>query len=389
MVTKSRNYNQAGKYIRNTYDPSGLLVLHEEIPASYQNITFNQTSTAGARPDPLVPNAYHINCQTINANQSSGKYVYGNGAVLEGTGPILHPGSNGVTLLPSYDYSTLYNKALSKLTDKVRGNLDLSIDLAEYRKTLKMLKLSNEAMDYTKTFVNRYGIPKVLSKAWLTYQYGVRPLLGSIFGVADEMLRDVLGNSQHYFVRESEMFVPTSVVYSHMLAGTLSMKVASSSIKKSVTIGMDIRTDQFDLARWSSLNPVSIAWELTPFSFVADWFLNVGGYLRNMETYCLYANKFRSGYTTYLSAGTALATFSQNTVLPADPVISVYGTLTVKHVDINRVPLSSYPAPTLPQLKVELGASRLISAASLLAQFLNGRKQRHLDASLPTVVWDR
>lgn len=373
MPTKTRNYNQAGFFIRNTYAPDGSLVLHEEVPASYQNITYSQTSTSGPRANPLLPNNYSLNCQSISANQSTGRYVYDNGAVLEGTGPLLDPASNGCTITPNYSFGSLYNKALDKLTKQVRGDLDLSIDLAEYRKTLKMLRLSNEAMDYTKTFVNRFGIPKVFSKAWLTYQYGVRPLLQSAFGVADEMLRDVLNNSQRFKVRETEFWKPDRIVFAQAGQGVQSMKVETSLIKKSVTIGLDIRTDQFDLARFSSLNPVSIAWELTPFSFVADWFLNIGGYLRNMETYCLYANKFRSGYVTYLSAGTATGVGRLNVIPPASPTISVYQTITVKHTNIVREQLGSYPAPTLPQLKVELGSSRLISAAALLAQFLKGR----------------
>ena len=34
------------------------------------------------------------------------------------------------------------------------------------------------------------------------------------------------------------------------------------------------------LEQFGVLNPASVAWELTPFSFVVDWFVNIGSFLR-------------------------------------------------------------------------------------------------------------
>ncbi len=39
------------------------------------------------------------------------------------------------------------------------------------------------------------------------------------------------------------------------------------------------------MQQWGVVNPLSIAWELVPFSFVLDWFVNVGDYLNSLTDF--------------------------------------------------------------------------------------------------------
>jgi hypothetical protein len=261
-------------------------------------------------------------------------------------------------------------KALDKLNEKVRGSLDVSIDLAEAHKTAKMLKVTDTVTDLVKTAVSRkLGVLKALGNAWLLNTYGIQPLMQTVYGLAEENLRTVINRTEHLRVRASGKFLPT-ICNVPAVVGSVDFPVLNpgSELKTSVTYGLDLRTDQFDLARFSSLNPLSIAWELTPYSFVADWFYDIGGYLRNLETACLYANKFRSGYRTTLVAGHVRFGLFQ-TGGGAEPYSSKWdGDLQM--IDINRRLLTSYPAPRLPSLRAQLGSSRLLSAAALMAQHL-------------------
>jgi hypothetical protein len=362
---------KAGKFIRDSYSTTGTLVLHEELSANVECYNRTQTSTLGPRPNPPMPqNPYHFNYQRYSATQTVGNFNYASGAKIVGTGPKLGA-VVGFTLEPPYSFTRLYNNALDKLTSKVRGDLDLSIDLAELGKTVKMLKATDDAVDYTKTFMKRFGVIKAASKAWLAYQYGMRPLISTIFGLADENLRLVLNKTSRFHVRATEYFKPDSVRY-ETIFGSEVAPVRSANIKKSVTIGCDLKTDQFDISRFSSLNPFSIAWELTPLSFVADWFFDLGSYLRNIETYVVNANKFNSGYVTNLSVGPCMGQINVRDPVGSDPRREIVIVFDGYHVNIDRTPLASYPAPTLPQLGADLGSSRLISAAALLAQLLKG-----------------
>jgi len=348
-------------------------VTYSNNPSSSQFVLRTQSGYKGKKPktNPMEMHAYRLNCQRMSIAHSA-TYAYTDGSMEYALGPALSATINGATFLPTYDWNPLKNAAIAKLGDNVRGNLDVSVDLAEAHKTAHMLKLQRKVIDYTRVFTRKWGVIKSAANAWLEYTYGVKPLLQTLYGVADENLRTVINKTSRFSARVSSRYVPqTCTVWT--IFGPVAFPVRDSNIKVSVSIGCDMRTDQFDLARWSSLNPVSIAWELLPYSFVVDWFLNVGGYLRDMETYLLYANKFRSGYMTTLVTGGCnlqLIDFGKG---PGEIYHQSVWAGGVTVVDIQRSILSSYPAPTLPSFDARLGSSRLISGAALLGQLLGRR----------------
>ncbi len=355
-------------------------------PSSTRVQILTSSGTSGPRPvtRPMPPNGYNLNSQGITL-MLSGDITYAATGDREWySGPVLYPDVRGGDL-PPYDYSALYNRAIDKLTDKVRGDLDLSIDLAEYHQTTRMFRATEQLEHLAKTAMGRFGPLKLASQLWLQYTYGVKPLLSDIWGAANENIRVVINKSQRFRARASESYKPAYASLSTIF-GPFNIDVLSGSCKRSVTIGIDLRTDQFDLSRWSSLNPVSIAWEIMPFSFVADWFLNVGGYLRNMETYLLNANKFRGGYITKLAAWD----LELQMVRPVSEGTQLWQG-NYEGTGINRQVLTSYPAPALPILGANLGSSRLLSAASLLTNLLGGGRSpllrdKHLSNEVQSTV---
>jgi len=299
-----------------------------------------------------------------------------------GSGPILVPNTNNSIVFNDEDgalNSTLYNEALAKLTDSVRGDLDLSVDLAEWHQTAKMFNVTDKLVDYTHNFTRKASFAKALivggvksaSNAWLEYVYGVKPLLSSIHGLAEENLRTVINKVSRHSARASGKYEPRTVTI-QTIYGPWTNPILKSDLKRSFTFGIDLRDDQFDIARYSSLNPISIAWELTPYSFVADWVFNVGGYLRQYETYLLFANKFRGGFLTTLTVGDVTWDWGRTSIPGYKVNIDrFHGDAHVMSLD--RTLLSSYPAPRFPSFKAQLGSSRLLSAAALLGQMLQGR----------------
>lgn len=282
-------------------------------------------------------------------------------------GPILSPTASFHDLsLDKPSYSSLRNRALGNLSDKVRGNLNLSVDFAESRQTLKMLRVSDQIHDYTRLFVKSslFSKSRGLANIWLTYTYGVKPLLSSLYGAADESLRVVINKLDRFRGRASEVRMNPRIVVDSIF-GNLTFSTFGP-FKVSSTVGVSLFVPDFDFNRWASLNPVAIAWELTPYSFVVDWFLNVGGYLNNMETYLTNASRFRLGYETQLQAWNLI--IDSSSIFPDG-----FTNINTGHSNglwIDRSVISEYPIPSLPSFKANLGSSRLISAAALLAQLL-------------------
>lgn len=281
---------------------------------------------------------------------------------------------------PAPPYDALYNQVLGKISEQVRGKADLAVDLAELRQTRRMISQYYPAYDrlqknmdrfgrYTRAFKSRWVDSGLLTgrkigAKWLEYRYGWSPLLKDIHESAEQLLNLSTLPLTSFFARSSES-VPIGGSFSRNGFNLTASGSASFRAEMKLLLKQSRTTPQA-LAGFTSLNPVSLAWELLPYSFVIDWFYNVGDYLRNAETSLIYGNRFHSGYVTYtwLSEGSVVATSSSM------PGGRVSGSGTFRRSGKKRVPLTGYPLPRPPVLKAELGSGRLLNAAALLSQFI-------------------
>lgn len=261
--------------------------------------------------------------------------------------------------------SVAYNLALGNLNDNIRGGLDLSVDAFQAGQTRRMFSATDQAKDLARG-LRRSGTGKLrlIGSLWLQFQYGWLPTLGSVYGIADESIRYVVNNLSTYtgkgfdhdtgFIRLSDSWNSIPSSYEDSSAVTLSVTVDNSKV--------------INLSRWTSLNPASIGWELLPFSFVVDWFYDVGNTLRNAETALLYGRSFVSGYdSTFLRRRTTQVPFTASSL---QGINSWSGTAVSDNRSFKRSVLTSFPFPSKPKLKFNLGSTQLLNAAGLLSQFL-------------------
>lgn len=267
-----------------------------------------------------------------------------------------------------------YNRALERLNSKVRGDLDLGVTLAEFGQTRKMLKSIAAMRNFAAA--SGFGTSKDLANGWLQWKYGWKPLMSDLFGVLDESLNIVISTIRR--VTGSASF-PIRGLGDRNIAWTAAGKywntTNSGSGKIACRIVLEIEMPGATLDRWSSLNPVSLLWELTPYSFVIDWVYDVGSFLRAAETALLYDSRFRSGYVSELFAfdGQEVITKPFASWPSSNPPhnVSVSGRHgTVKRRRFARTKLTSYPLPRQPSFKVDLGSERLLTLAALLRQLL-------------------
>lgn len=273
-------------------------------------------------------------------------------------------------IVPGHDISSyetrLYNRALANLNSQIRGNLDLSISAAEFRSTAKMFgsigKLSSYVKrggTWSKTALGTAG------KNWLGYSLGWRPLVQDIYGSVDEFYRSTMPKLLEFTGKASERLTNASVASA---AGWPKQSATRSGIA-GVHIHVRYRTPGFDIARWTSLNPLSIAWELMPYSFVVDYFYNIGNLLRGVETAVRYDPYFESGYITKLFAEDAYCVDNRRrTASGSTEIRDLVSSYKIRN--FQRIPLGSYPLPRLPQLEVPSAATQLLTLASLLSQKL-------------------
>jgi hypothetical protein len=336
----------------------------QAVPGIDDHVLVTQNNPHG---DFHTPNGHAYT--TYMLNRMYGEYLSGNSSTLAFR-RLVQP-SNSLPFPDFLNSDIAYNQALSRMFDSLRGQVDLSIAIAEAGQTVKMFKAVTKAVSYIRSFS-----PKNWGNKWLEYQYGWKPLLSDIYQSASQIRSSsnswmrIQGTGSDRDEISSDVYSPESWPWS----GGMTRKSKfnrSTRARFNCTFHLEDTTLQ-RLGNWTSLNPVSIAWELTPYSFVVDWFYDVGGYLRNLETAMLHNSSFHSGYLTIGQAVQGSGTESGAGYNgPYYYKIDLAGSYTARKFE--RTILQSMPFPRAPSFKAALGSQRLLSAASLLSQFL-GRK---------------
>lgn len=139
------------------------------------------------------------------------------------------------------------------------------------------------AKDHRKYLENR--VPKrdhmsqFAASSWLELQYGWTPLLLDVYGSAEYVAKLLHDSSVDLIVKATGKGSSTDT---YLNAGEQSTAVANAIVKHIVHLKVSdplLRNS----AALGLTNPLNVAWELVPFSFVVDWFLPVGDMLNSLS----------------------------------------------------------------------------------------------------------
>lgn len=267
-----------------------------------------------------------------------------------------------------------YNEALSELSSKIRGDVDWSINLFQWRQLTSLLnRIRNLTSTYasTKLKLSQGWGPgsKELAGLYLEYIYGLRPLMTDLYNTFDMLVTEAKSGGTLYHFRGRGKSVETFSEAAKIVAFSAQNCPVRIIHERSVRCQLDVYlkpglTGLQKLGNYTSLNPVSWAWELLPYSFVVDWFVDFGGYLRVLETALLYNSSFAMGCKTqtirhdYSVAGSGMSGKVSYAVNSGSRVIKYY----------DRSTLASMPTPDRPVIKLGLSPWRIVNAVALLLQ---------------------
>ncbi len=251
----------------------------------------------------------------------------------------------GVGRCPSLDgsvYVTAVNKAYSKFVSEATNPAIWAVNLKEYQQTLDLLtgplgklikftkalrkgdifaagkairpptrvKREQRSRKYDDFFRGGKFLPeargsrppkgvkkprkhvasKYLADTWLKYHFGVEPLMEDIHNTVKTLGRDfdpirVVGRGQG----QGTYSTYSEAGYNYdWVTGTWSYSKTSELHECKVRIQATARVtnpNAFLASQVGLVNPLSFAWEIIPFSFVVDWFVNVGQMLASMTDF--------------------------------------------------------------------------------------------------------
>lgn len=359
MQSRSK-YSTQLTHSRYTYKPSGPVLEGVSFPyTGIESFTVLSDTNTGDRND-VHPHSFRKNIIWDFVGSFEANYP---SLDISTTGNI---GSNTYTESVSGDFNNLYNDCLSSIYDQYRSGgvgsgLDLSVDIAESRQVLQLVKQIGTLSTYLRNFH-----PATWARRWLTLQYGVKPLMSSAYGTFDAIMNRRLFNYSRLVGRAKEvvdvrktyvdnLYVPSKILHRGQ---TRRRAILVCEYKIANTV-----VDQ--LSGYTSLNPASLAWELLPYSFVVDWVYDIGGYLRNLEGALLARNSFQRGFGVYGYKSDQEMLLSGGSNSPSN-TFAVSGKGWSRQTYKQRFKITSSPFPFSPSFRKSLGSYQLLSAASLL-----------------------
>ena len=292
------------------------------------------------------------------------------------------------------------NDALGKLLDRMKDmKVNVAQAYAERKQTLSLISSAVNTIASAALAVRRGKLrhahtlfgrevqkmrvrdiapsPKNLSDRWLEFSYGWRPLLSDIHGAAEHLaktfmdrkpdLRIVVTAKKNYtwfgralnsngFNRQFDTILDytSDITVRYVIEYRVSSSIASQ------------------LASTGLTNPLLLAWELIPYSFVVDWFLPLGTYLNRLDATMGLDFHRGSKSIKHLHNRNAFLVGKPGVVYTHDDgkgTLSVRGGYMMSEETKSRTTLAGFPKPNPPALSLgPLGVSKTLSGLALLQQ---------------------
>lgn len=237
------------------------------------------------------------------------------------------------TLLDS-DANLALSKAQSKLKDKLGDSAELGVTLVEWKRTAALVNQNALRLLYLATLVGQLNkrrlkrlfrqpkklrkrarrVPRDVAGLWLEYSFAWAPLVNDIYTGLGILSQDppsprIRARGTTLWTQRFRGNIPTREFW-----------VVDRRVGVQLVCDVKIANPNlFLLQKAGLLNPVAIVWELVPWSFVVDWFTNLGQVMTQFSDFAglditnsstTTFGDTRSSYTWIEPNGTLLDAFS-------------------------------------------------------------------------------
>ena len=217
------------------------------------------------------------------------------------------------------------------------------------------------------------AVQDLVAQTWLTYSYGWKPLLNDIYSHAE-----ALANAQTSHNNVVRRITKTCALEARKtsiqtVGSKLTLRAVKDSVlKRSAKMVLYYQLSETPLSpllHFGIQNPMLVAWEVVPFSFVVDWFLPVGNYLESLTATA--GTSFVKGTVTVKTNSNVEVTVAPGPVNPngapsSFQSVSGGGRYHKESFSIKRTVMSGFPSPSLPRLKDPRSITHAASAIALL-----------------------
>jgi hypothetical protein len=338
-----------------------------------------------------------------------------NTTVIHGIGSGAWSTNGGLCTRPSAGaLSAVQNRALLKVLLKIKDQqVNLAQGLAERHQTEKLVKDTIKRLVSAFNFLRRKKLDEALqalgagppsrsrrkringiwypngkrpapkdefrngANVWLELQYGWRPLMNDLYESVKLITNPKDHSPRMVRCRATVVSYDNSIVIPALATSDNVQRVEKlvTQIMGSYIIWYSLPKVPRTLLELGFSNPALLAWELTPFSFVVDWFIPIGNALNSLDaTTSLVFSK--GCYSQKISCSRRVTATGRVRPFQGSPFASTTGYATDFSIlkEFGRTALLGFPTPVFPDFKNPLGADHILNAIALLVSTFSGRK---------------
>lgn len=269
------------------------------------------------------------------------------------------------------------------------AGFDILTFMAEWNKTLDLVLGFQERVIRRAERIKRkrsVRTEREFLDAWMEYRYGWRILMYDIESISESFDRLKNGFNRtrwtahdERFSRSSSSYVKGNASYVH---GAGEVDSLTYMMRASITAGLEHRRSmragvgvEMAMDDILTIDPLTTAWEVIPFSFVADWFVNLGDLI---ASYSPFANgKFLWGFVTEEESMVYTTDVLLESTYPDPPnhftVTKGYGQMAARRTTKVRYPYE--PSPSL-RFRVNLSHPKIVDLFAILWGLKDGTLAR-------------
>jgi hypothetical protein len=203
---------------------------------------------------------------------------------------------------------------------------------------------------------------------WLAMQYGWKPLLMDIHGSLDSLARF---NYENYEVRQASGSGKVKDTVRIPIVINPGLKIGVLVVTRETRCRISLRWKLGDglrsfLNQTGFMNPVNLAWEVLPWSFVVDWALPIGPWLESLTAF--EGLTFKDGVKTLFTRRTNLGVvYYSGAVTGTGPTMHLYkGDYWSEGIKLDRSALIGFPTQDLPSFKNPLSVEHALNGLALM-----------------------
>lgn len=231
---------------------------------------------------------------TENASASS-MYYRRVGGTMTST-PLSIANLTGGSLLGSIDQTNLNNRVATQSLGKLNeGSVNLGANILQARQTVNDLsELTSTALRLYRGFrtanltlvkealLNGNRMSRALAERYLLWIYGIKPLLGDIYSTHELLTKQIV--TEQLFRVRSAGSISNGRNFRANTVPQASQCTQIEQLKAAITLWFRLKSSTLvTISKFGLTNPLAVAWEVLPWSFVIDWLVPVGSTLEALS----------------------------------------------------------------------------------------------------------